>query len=373
MHPGYGRGVRRFVAFSWLPLLVCCGRAGFQVQTDGAGDTQPRDALQDGRADATPSGPRYNRAFVTSQRFDGNLGGRAGADAKCATAAVAGGLPGTFLAFLSITGGDAINRFPGNSRGWMRTDGAPLFDQATDITSRRVRNALTLDELGQVIPANSLVWTGTPRAENGDARCSDWTSTDNQTSAYYGSPLRQRDVFVDLADNCARPHHLYCLEIGQNQPLTLPAPTRKRVFLMNTTIIPSAGLGPADNRCNIEATNAGLGGNWVALLPVGSSAAVARTSDGGAGPYQRVDGVTIGSLLSAPKSFMNMLADGNFVNESQVITGGNVAAPAVGTCSDWSSATGNVRIGNPSVASAEAYATITTTCDTPMRVYCVER
>src|SRR6185312_12286239 len=52
----------------------------------------------------------YKCAFVTSQSYDGNLGGTAGADATCASAATAAGLTGTFAAWLSVTGFDANSR-----------------------------------------------------------------------------------------------------------------------------------------------------------------------------------------------------------------------------------------------------------------------
>ncbi|MGA9724951.1 MAG: hypothetical protein WBQ86_21020 [Candidatus Binatus sp.] len=42
--------------------------------------------------------PVFNTVFVTSNDFDGNLGGQTGADADCAAAATGAGLSGTFKA-----------------------------------------------------------------------------------------------------------------------------------------------------------------------------------------------------------------------------------------------------------------------------------
>ena len=50
--------------------------------------------------------------FVTSQQNSGNLGGLAGADAKCQSRANTGGLPGSYGAWLSTGQGSPQSRFP---------------------------------------------------------------------------------------------------------------------------------------------------------------------------------------------------------------------------------------------------------------------
>src|SRR5580692_9705113 len=47
--------------------------------------------------------PIFNKVFVTSATFTGDLGGQKGADAKCARVAKAVGLSGTFKAWLSTS------------------------------------------------------------------------------------------------------------------------------------------------------------------------------------------------------------------------------------------------------------------------------
>ena len=52
----------------------------------------------------------YRKVFVTSIGYDGNLGGLAGADAKCMTRAAAGNLSGTYKAWLSSSTVNAKDR-----------------------------------------------------------------------------------------------------------------------------------------------------------------------------------------------------------------------------------------------------------------------
>ena len=52
------------------------------------------------------------RAFVTSQLYNGNMGGLAGADARCQGLADAVGLPGTYRAWLSSATESPSTRTP---------------------------------------------------------------------------------------------------------------------------------------------------------------------------------------------------------------------------------------------------------------------
>ena len=71
--------------------------------------------------------------FVTRQDFTGNLGGLSGADDKCNTAATAGGLPGTYTAWLSDSGNDAKDRVTQSALPYLRTDGVRVADNFADI------------------------------------------------------------------------------------------------------------------------------------------------------------------------------------------------------------------------------------------------
>jgi len=103
--------------------------------------------------------PIFNKAFVTSATFTGKLGGQKGADAKCARAAKAVGLSGTFKAWLSTSKRNAKGKL-GTARGFVRVDGQPFADQVSDIVAGRIFNPLDIDENGDAHPDNA-VWTGT--------------------------------------------------------------------------------------------------------------------------------------------------------------------------------------------------------------------
>src|SRR5436189_159847 len=101
-----------------LVALLGCGRIGFDARL----------ATGDGSVDMTTV-PRRNVAFVTRATYTGNLGGSTGGDAKCAVAATAAGLTGTFVAFLSTsTGRDAGSQLTA-SRGWARVDDIDVIDK----------------------------------------------------------------------------------------------------------------------------------------------------------------------------------------------------------------------------------------------------
>ena len=64
---------------------------------------------------ASPTAAQQSRVFATSTTYDGNLGGPSGAAQKCADRAAAGGLGGSWVAFLSTSAVDAKDRLPPGS------------------------------------------------------------------------------------------------------------------------------------------------------------------------------------------------------------------------------------------------------------------
>src|SRR5689334_19443588 len=119
--------------------LAACGRVGFDVAK-----TELADA-----ADTRP-----NVVFVTSGTTPATFAAPplASADGVCASRAVAKGLPGTFVAWLSTSTTDAIDRLAG-SRGWVRVDGAPVADTAAEMIAGRIYNPINVDEAGQTVPS----------------------------------------------------------------------------------------------------------------------------------------------------------------------------------------------------------------------------
>src|SRR5205814_1475811 len=105
---------------------------------------------------------RPNIMFTTNRTFTGNLGGLAGADAKCQAAAAAGGLAGNYRAYLGATGIDAFTRFTG-ATGWVRTDTRPMFNRIDDFGQVVLPYPPSLDEGGGDLAGSAelRVWTAT--------------------------------------------------------------------------------------------------------------------------------------------------------------------------------------------------------------------
>lgn len=126
--------------------------------------------------------------FVTSLAFTGNLGGQAGADAKCATAAAAGGKAGTFKAWLSTAGSSALSRFtvegPWEQRSTSSGNIATFHNRANLQTTPRAN--IVVDEQGRDTPA--YFWTGTAAGGASTGQdCAGWTSPSTSATGGYGN------------------------------------------------------------------------------------------------------------------------------------------------------------------------------------------
>lgn len=121
------------------------------------------------------------RLFVTAQLYSGNLGGLAGADQKCTTAATAGNLGGVWQAWLSDGTTDALSRFA-DAGAWYDLDGRKIFNNSANLATVPL-DQLSRDEQGQAVDYG-FAWTGTA---NGGTRsgkhCRGWTSQDAGTTA----------------------------------------------------------------------------------------------------------------------------------------------------------------------------------------------
>lgn len=160
---------------------------------------------------AAPSGPK--RVFVTSSNFQGDLGGLAGADAKCNAAASAAQLGGTFVAWLSTATVNAKDRVTSNGP-WHRVDKTTVvFTNKANLTTTPVV-AISTNENG--VAVTSGVWTGTVTGgtkANGD-NCNNWSA--GGIGAFIGN-AGSIAAWTDggQANNCAQSttNRLYCFEV----------------------------------------------------------------------------------------------------------------------------------------------------------------
>jgi len=102
----------------------------------------------------------YKRVFVTSQNYNGNLGGVDGADDKCQFLADAAELDGKWKAWISVSGiSSPVTSFSKDS-GYMLVNGLIIATSWTDLTDGTINYRINVDETGSNSP-NFYVWTNT--------------------------------------------------------------------------------------------------------------------------------------------------------------------------------------------------------------------
>ena len=185
----------------------------------------------------TPTIPAdHYRVFVTSQTYDGNLGGLEGADEKCQTLANNAGLgtPNTsFKAWLSDNTHDAIDRIGVNvSKPYTLVDGTLVASDIQDLVTDNgdenyLHNTINIDENGTTITDIGYAFTGS--SENGtlygpNRTCDDWLSNNNENMGRAGlAPKTKASWTSFFSQKCYITQHLYCFET--DTPVSTPTPT----------------------------------------------------------------------------------------------------------------------------------------------------
>ena len=154
------------------------------------------------------------RVFTTSLKYDGNLGGLAGADAKCQARAVAAALPGTYKAWLSDSAASPSTRFAKATIPYRLVDGTLVANNFTDLTDGSIAAGLDKTESGGAPPRTTfcgaqtapvaapdriMVWAST--AANGTLSASQGTCT-NWTDAAVGGSQWADGVKLALTPTC---------------------------------------------------------------------------------------------------------------------------------------------------------------------------
>ncbi len=186
---------------------------------------EPVDAPIDAVVDVPPDAPLgCNGAadcervvFVTSTMVSGNLGGVAGADAKCqALADVSSNsrVKGrTFLAWVSTAATSPAARFVHGTKAYLRVDGAVVADTWNELLSGALRSGIALDENGKA--RDGQAWTGT-RSDNGQlstSSCTDWTSSSLIAKGVTGNVGGNGNGWSSSTETvCVNAAQLYCFE-----------------------------------------------------------------------------------------------------------------------------------------------------------------
>jgi cysteine-rich repeat protein len=138
--------------------------------------------------------------FVSSQLYDANLGGLAGADAKCQALADAASLPGTYLAWLSTdeVNGTPATRFTQSAMPYRTVTGVTIADNWADLIDSTLDSQLNVTELGGPAPVGNngcgggnfpTVWSATSfngTLANASYTCTNWTSTVSNFGSIWG-------------------------------------------------------------------------------------------------------------------------------------------------------------------------------------------
>ncbi len=159
-------------------------------------------------------GSGSRRVFATSATYAGDLGGIAGADAKCQALADGAGLGGTWLAWLSDLGTSPGARFVHSTVPYALVGGSTIASDWTDLTDGTIAVPIDHDETGTALPAaeTTRVWSGTDAAGAPiGGNCSEWTLAGG--GGTYGSTTATDATWAFTTGNgCDNLNRLYCFE-----------------------------------------------------------------------------------------------------------------------------------------------------------------
>ena len=202
-------------------LGVACAEANLSAEDDtsvplpdrqvGAVDGALIDvSIEEDAADAADAAPPSYLVFVSSASNVANYGGVVGADAVCNQLAIAGGLSGKWVAWMSTKDGAvAIDRVtsPGP---WLLTTGELVASTKTKLVSGTLEHAIDHDEKKTPVAA-SAVWTGTgPDGVYLTNDCDDWTTgSKGRTGVTTGVDGTWTSANVD---DCTDVRRLYCFQ-----------------------------------------------------------------------------------------------------------------------------------------------------------------
>ena len=156
--------------------------------------------------------------FLSAERWNGNLGGLAGADAKCASEAAASGKTGTFKAWLSTATVSASSRLVHSNLPYARPDGIRVAMNWDDLTDGTLLNPIIVTASGLTITSSQDfgAWTNTSTSGGtySGSDCQGWTATPQFGAMVHGSELGAVDRFwtQDAQASCTTYRRLYCFE-----------------------------------------------------------------------------------------------------------------------------------------------------------------
>lgn len=165
--------------------------------------------------------------FVTSQSLKGDIGGLAGADAKCQAAAGNANLRGTYKAWLSDATESPASRFPATAGPWRlprnETDTGlpPLvatnFTGLTTCGATCLKSAIDRNENGAAVSQPYKAWTNTlVDGMAGTASCQNWTDSTDASAGLFGDTAEDDSTWtnIGLLATCNSTLALYCFQVA---------------------------------------------------------------------------------------------------------------------------------------------------------------
>lgn len=164
---------------------------------------------------ATPS-PAGKIVFVAGTSTNGAFAptmGVAGADAVCASEALAAGLGGTFKAWLSVAGNGPATRFTQAAGPYVMVGGTQIASSWSDLVDGTLAHGIDRNAHGSFVGTTD-VWTGTTTAGAPTTpNCSSFTSGSGAVSGWCGRTTATNTGWTQfLTPSCDTPLHLYCFE-----------------------------------------------------------------------------------------------------------------------------------------------------------------
>jgi hypothetical protein len=160
---------------------------------------------------ATPS-----KVFITSTSYTPGVGGFigiSGADQECMARASAGGLSGTYVAFLSDSSTNAKDRITSSGPFYMTNGTTLVFSSKSEFFTASVPDLQ--DEFGAT--NNLKAWTGTDRDTGLYAgnSCANWTSSTDQSLVNVGDQESVPKKWMSEGGHlCSDSFQLYCFQVN---------------------------------------------------------------------------------------------------------------------------------------------------------------
>lgn len=215
------------VLFGGYSFCACIDPDTETVHPDWKPDGQYHDdsgypgEFPNGEPNGEPEEPVYaiGTMFQTSGKWNGDMGGLSGADSKCANAASSAGLSGNWIALLSTTTTDAIDRMP--IAEYRRIDGVLIANSKADLFDGNIADTINVNEFGNT-EAWSHVATGSdedgtmrlPPEWDVDVTCTDWTSNVGSGERGINTYTTEAWISAGSSNSCGSDEHsLYCVKI----------------------------------------------------------------------------------------------------------------------------------------------------------------